>query len=59
MGRVWMGGRGLWMLDEHGRVVRYDEGVPFLQDAYVVGLANVGERLAVALGDRGIAIVRP
>jgi hypothetical protein len=58
-GRVWMGGRGLWSLDRQGRAAQYDESLPFLRDTLVTGLGAVGGRLVLALGSRGIAIVRP
>jgi hypothetical protein len=57
-GRIWIAGRGLWRLDA-GRAVPYTLALPFLGDAEVLDLVGAGDRLALALGDRGVALVDP
>jgi len=56
-GRFWLGGRGLWALDERGNVIRFDSAAPFLRDTEVYGIRTDGHRIGLALGRRGLAIV--
>jgi hypothetical protein len=56
-GRIWLGGRGLFVIDEQARVVRFDRSSPFLEGATVFGLKAHRHRLVVAMGDRGLAVV--
>jgi hypothetical protein len=58
-GRLWIAGRGLWRVDENRRAVSYPLGLPFLQDTDILDLEAIDGRLAVALGDRGLAFLDP
>jgi hypothetical protein len=56
-GRFWLGGRGLWALDEQNRFVRFDTAAPFLAGAEVHSITSDRQRVAFSLGERGVAIV--
>ena len=58
-GRIWIAGRGLWRLDGRGHATPYPLPLPFSRDAEVESLAASGDRLVLALGDRGIALLDP
>lgn len=56
-GRIWIGGRGLWLLDGLVRAIAVRAAVPAVIDTDVDGLVARGDRLYLALGDRGLAVV--
>jgi hypothetical protein len=58
-GRLWLAGRGLWLMDGPTRAIPLRHGLPFLADAVVDDLVVIGEKLALILGPRGVAILDP
>jgi hypothetical protein len=56
-GRVWMAGRGFWLLEGLARPIAVDAALPFVRDTDVLQLAARDERLYLALGNRGAAEV--
>jgi hypothetical protein len=58
-GRIWIAGRGLWRLDGQGRAIPYPLHLPFLRDAEIGDLEMVGDRLALAMGEQGVALLDP
>ena len=60
MGRLWLGGAGLWMIDRDGRMHAFTD-IPLFEKAEVaaIGPANRPGGVLVSLGSRGLVFVRP
>jgi hypothetical protein len=58
-GRLWLGGKGLWVMGTKNRAVAVHPQLPFMVDAVARNLAFVDGKLVLSLGDRGAAIVDP
>jgi hypothetical protein len=56
-GRIWLAGRGLWLLDGFARAVNVLGAVPAAVDTDVCGLGARGSRLSLTFSDRGAAMV--
>jgi hypothetical protein len=56
-GRIWAAGRGLWLLDANLRATPCP--LPFVFHTDVLDLEEIGGRLSLALGVRGIALFDP
>ncbi len=56
-GRVWLGGRGLWILEGLDRARPVSGFLPFMADAEVTDMKVDGNRVLLALRDQGVAVL--
>jgi len=57
VGRLWLGGEGLWVVGKDGRAVAVHPKLDFMTDTVVRRIAAVDGKLVLSLGDRGAAVV--
>jgi hypothetical protein len=56
-GRLWLAGRGLWIMNAGGPAVAIHAQLPFLTDTVIREILLVDGKLVLSLGDRGAAVI--